>query len=178
MELFESKMLKQRRVEVGLSQEQVAELAKVDVRTVRRIENNEVKNSPFLKAICEVLNISFVETNPEEILSKHKRVMKPNVKTGFDLAHLLFGCSHLDYYPDSIAQLEFDDYIVIEEFISNISRLMDIFDCVEAETRQALVSELDEELASLNKYGLFIYGNCNDMLVTDFKYTELVFYKI
>ena len=43
MEKFVSDMLKQRRLEANLSQEQVAERVNADVRTVRRIENNEVK---------------------------------------------------------------------------------------------------------------------------------------
>jgi len=43
-------MLKQRRLEANLSQEQLAERAHV----------------------CEVLNISFIEANPDEILSVHR----------------------------------------------------------------------------------------------------------
>ncbi|QGM30137.1 helix-turn-helix domain-containing protein [Bacillus sp. N3536] len=65
MEKFISDMLKQRRIETSLSQEQLAERANIDVRTVRRIENNEVKHSPYLKNICKILNISFKEGSPE-----------------------------------------------------------------------------------------------------------------
>lgn len=178
MEKFISDMLKQRRVEANLSQEQLAERAHVAVRTVRRIENNEVKHSPYLKNICKVLNISFIEANPDEILSVHRSVNKPNVKTGRDLAHLLINCNHLEYNPDPADLLNHEDTWVIEDFMQNIMEMMELFDDVETEDRQFFIDKFDEELGALNKQGFYIYGSCNDTLVNPFKYTELVFVKV
>lgn len=178
MEKFISYLLKQRRVEANLSQEQLAERANVDVRTVRRIENNEVKRSPYLKNICKVLNISFKEANPDEILSAHRVVNKPNVKSGRDLAHLLFNCNHLEYYPDPADQLEFEETWIIEEFMQTVMEMMEVFDVVDAEDRQFFINKFDEELGALNKQGFYIYGSCNDTLVYPFKYSELVFAKV
>lgn len=48
MDKFVCDYLKKRRLEANLTQEQLAERANVDVRTVRRIENNEVKYSPLM----------------------------------------------------------------------------------------------------------------------------------
>ena len=124
MEKFIGGMLKQRRVESNLSQEQLAERANVDVRTVRRIENSEVKHSPYLKNICKVLNISFKEVNPDEILSVHRSVNKPNVKSGRDLAHLLFNCNHLEYNPDPADQLEFEEAWIIEDFMQTVMEMI------------------------------------------------------
>lgn len=42
-------MLKERRLDANLLQDQLAEKVNVDVRTVRKIENNEVKGSPYLQ---------------------------------------------------------------------------------------------------------------------------------
>ena len=178
MEKFISDMLKQRRIEANLSQEQLAERANVDVRTVRRIENNEVKHSPYLKNICKVLNISFKEANPDEILSVHRSINKPNVKSGRDLAHLLFNCDHLEYYPDPADRLEFEGTWFIEEFMQTIMEMMEVFDVVDTEDRQFFINKFDEELVALNKQGFYIYGSCNDTLVNPFKYTELVFAKV
>ena len=178
MEKFVSDMLKQRRVEANLSQEQLAERANVDVRTVRRIENNEVKHSPYLKNICKVLNISFIEANPDEILSVHRSVNKPNVKSGRDLAHLLINCNHLEYYPDPADQLEFEETWIIEEFMHTVTEIMKAFDVVESEDRQYLINIMDKELEDLNNRGFYIYGSCNDTLLNSFKYTELVFAKL
>lgn len=170
MEKFISDMLKQRRLDVNLSQEQLAERANVDVRTVRRIENNEVKHSPYLKNICKVLNISFKEANPDELLSIHRSVNKPNVKSGIDLAHLLFNCNQLRYNPDPADQLEFEETWIIEDFMQTIMEMMEVFDLVEAEDKQFLINKYDEELEALNKQGFHIYGSCNDTLVNSFKY--------
>lgn len=178
MEKFISDMLKQRRLEANLSQEQLAERAHVDVRTVRRIENNEVRHSPFLKHICQVLNISFTEANPDEILSEHRSINKPNVNTGRDLAHLLINCNHLEYNPDPADQLSEREAWIIEEFMLTIMEMMEVFDFVEQDDRQFFIDKFDEEIKSLNKVGFYIYGSCNDTLVNPFKYTELVFVKI
>ncbi|MEK5078002.1 helix-turn-helix transcriptional regulator [Solibacillus sp. FSL W7-1436] len=180
MEKFISDMLKQRRLEANLSQEQLAArlVGKVDARVIRRIENNEVKNSTYLKQICEVLNISFTEANPDEILSEHRSINKPNVNTGRDLAHLLIHCNHLEYNPNPADQLSEREAWIIEEFVQMIMEMMEVFNFVEQGERQFLIDKFDEEIKSLNKVGFYIYGSCNDTLVNPFKYTELVFVKI
>ena len=178
MEKFVSDMLKQRRLEANLSQEQVAERVNADVRTVRRIENNEVKYSPFLKDICKVLNISFIDANPDEILSVHRSVNKPNVKSGIDLAHLLFNCNNLEYHPDPAHRLELEETWIIEEFMHYVTEIMKAFDVVGSEDRQYLINIMDKKLEDLNNQGFYIYGSCNDTLLNDFKYTELVFAKV
>lgn len=176
MDQFVCQILKRRREEVGLSQEKLAEKVKTDVRTIRRIENGEVKTSSYLEAICKELNIGFQQSNTEEILSQYRSFTKPNVKNGLDLAHLLFECNHLEYYPEE--RLEFEDTILIEEFIEKCSEMMTVLEHVVAEDRRAIINELTEKLVELNEKGLFIYGSCNNLLLNDFKLTELVFVKI
>ena len=178
MEKFICDMLKQRRLDANLSQEQLAEKANVDVRTVRRIENNEVKRSPYLKKICKLLNISFIESDTDEILSVHRSVIKPNVQSGRELAHLLFNCNHLEYYPDPTNLLKFEEILVIEEFMQTTMEMMMIFDVVDGEDRKFFIHTFDEELTALNELGFYIYGSCNDTLIDSFKYTELVFVKV
>lgn len=176
MEQFISQMLKRRREEIGMSQDLLAERVDTDVRTIRRIENGEVKRSSYLEAICKELNIGFQKSNPDEIISHYKSYTSPNVQNGLDLAHLLYECGHLEYYSEE--QLEFEDTIFIEQFIDKCFEVMHIIEHVEAEDRRAIISCLTKELEALNKEGLFIYGSCNDLLLNDFKVTELVFVKI
>ena len=176
MDEFICKMLKHRREEIGMSQDLLAERVDTDVRTIRRIENGEVKKSGYLEAICKELNIGFHKSNPDEIISHYKSYTSPNVKNGLDLAHLLYECGHLEYYPEE--QLEFEDTIFIEEFIEKCFEMMHIIEHVEAEDRRAIIGCLTKELEKLNKEGLFIYGSCSDLLLNDFKVTELVFVRI
>lgn len=63
------KKIKALRKKKGLSQEELAETAKVNLRTVQRIENNESEpRGTTLNLICTVL-----ETNAEEILDYGKQ---------------------------------------------------------------------------------------------------------
>lgn len=58
----------QLRKQKALSQEQLAELSKVNVRTIQRIENNETTpRGATLKLICDALNVT-----PDEIINFEK----------------------------------------------------------------------------------------------------------
>jgi len=63
------KKIREVRKKKGLSQEELAESAKVNLRTIQRIENNESEpRGKTLNLICEVLNI-----NAEDILDYGKQ---------------------------------------------------------------------------------------------------------
>ena len=63
------KKLKELRKRKGLSQEELAELASINLRTIQRIENNESEpRGNTLKQICKVLDI-----NAEDILDYGKQ---------------------------------------------------------------------------------------------------------
>ncbi|WP_179336142.1 helix-turn-helix domain-containing protein [Winogradskyella costae] len=66
------KKIKELRKKKGLSQEELAESSKVNLRTIQRIENNESEpRGKTLNLICEVLNI-----NAEDILDYGKQADK------------------------------------------------------------------------------------------------------
>lgn len=66
------KKIREIRKKKGLSQEELAESAKVNLRTIQRTENNESEpRGKTLNLICEVLNI-----NAEDILDHGKKVDK------------------------------------------------------------------------------------------------------
>tara|TARA_R110000850_G_scaffold196479_1_gene322948 strand:- start:95 stop:658 length:564 start_codon:yes stop_codon:yes gene_type:complete len=66
------KKIKEVRKKKGLSQEELAESAKVNLRTIQRIENNESEpRGKTLNLICDVLNI-----NTEDILDYGKQTDK------------------------------------------------------------------------------------------------------
>ena len=177
MDKFIRDMVKQRRIDANLSQEQLAERANVSEKTISRIENGK-GNSTLLPYIFKALNISFTEIEPDVILSEHRSIKNPNVKNGVDLAHLLIHCEHLDYYPDTACSLDDREEWIIEEFMKKIEAIMDVLGDVEFENRLTLINILDAEIQSLSMSGFYIYGSCNDTLVNPFKYTELVFAKI
>jgi transcriptional regulator with XRE-family HTH domain len=59
----------------NLTQEQLAELSKVNLRTIQRIENNE--NTPrghTLKLICDILDIGIPNSEAEILKSKPKEI--------------------------------------------------------------------------------------------------------
>lgn len=79
------KKIKEIRKKKGLSQEELAESAKVNLRTIQRIENDESEpRGKTLNLICEVLDI-----NAEDILDYGKQTDK-NYMTIFHLTVLTF----------------------------------------------------------------------------------------
>lgn len=61
-------MIKKKREELGITQETLAQLSEVSVRTIQRLEKGEKINIENLKSIAEILDISWdllVETNPQ-----------------------------------------------------------------------------------------------------------------
>lgn len=69
-----------------LTQEELAELAKVNLRTIQRIENNESEpRGKTLNLICEVLEIDI-----EDVLNSEKHnnenILNPNLVHGYKLA--------------------------------------------------------------------------------------------
>lgn len=79
------KKIKELRKQKGLSQEELAELAKVNLRTIQRIENDESEpRGKTLNLICEVLDI-----NTEDILDYGKQTDKAYL-TIFHLTVLTF----------------------------------------------------------------------------------------
>lgn len=79
------KKIKELRRKKGLSQEELAESAKVNLRTIQRIENNESEpRGKTLNLICEVLDI-----NVEDILDYGKQTDKTYL-TIFHLTVLTF----------------------------------------------------------------------------------------
>ena len=79
------KKIREIRKKKGLSQEELAEYAKVNIRTIQRIENNESEpRGKTLNLVCEVLNI-----NAEDILDYGKQIDK-NYLTIFHLSVIVF----------------------------------------------------------------------------------------
>ncbi len=74
----------------GLTQEELAELSKVNLRTIQRLENNE--NEPrgkTLQLICEVLNLEIEEVKNIDSNSKQKK-LGTSLVNGFFLLVLNF----------------------------------------------------------------------------------------
>lgn len=70
----------------GLTQEELAEMSNVNLRTIQRIENNESEpRGKTLNLICEVLEIKI-----EDVLNKEKQnseiIIDPNLVHGYKLA--------------------------------------------------------------------------------------------
>ena len=79
------KRIRDIRKKKGLSQEELAESAKVNLRTIQRIENNESEpRGKTLNLICDVLQI-----NPEDILDYGKQPDKSYL-TIFHLSVIVF----------------------------------------------------------------------------------------
>lgn len=87
------KRIKEIRIKRGLTQEDLAESAKINLRTIQRIENND--NTPrgkTLKLIFEALNIEVIEVEVE------KRMINKQLIWSSFLTLLIFICSFLGWF--------------------------------------------------------------------------------
>lgn len=79
------KEISETRKSKGITQEELAELSKVNLRTIQRIENNESEpRGKTLKLICEVLDIDV-----EDLINSNKQIegdFNNNLVHGYKLA--------------------------------------------------------------------------------------------
>lgn len=80
------KKIQETRISKGLTQEDLAELSKVNLRTIQRIENNESEpRGKTLSLICDALGISLEEVLCAEE-EQNPRLINPNIVFGYRLA--------------------------------------------------------------------------------------------
>jgi transcriptional regulator with XRE-family HTH domain len=96
------KKISETRKSKGLTQEELAEMSKMNLRTIQRIENNEsIPRGKTLSLICEVLEINMVEMINIETNNRKKTLLITIINAAFLLAlniilMLIFGYLTLD----------------------------------------------------------------------------------
>jgi transcriptional regulator with XRE-family HTH domain len=96
------KRIKEIRLKKGLSQEELAEASKVNLRTIQRIENNETKpRGKTLKLIFEALDIEIIE------IEKGKTKIDKQLIWSSFLTILIITCSFLGWFQYEVP-IKFD----------------------------------------------------------------------
>ncbi len=81
------KRIKEARNKKGLTQEELAELSKMNLRTIQRIENNETKaRGNSLNAICEVLQIDLADILPFNNRTNENKIVRILIEGVFLIA--------------------------------------------------------------------------------------------
>jgi len=91
------KRIKEIRIKRGLSQENLAESAKINLRTIQRIENNETTpRGNTLKLIFDVLDIEIIERETTKINQKKTKIDNYLIWSLF-LTLLIIICSFIEW---------------------------------------------------------------------------------
>ncbi|MGK7376382.1 helix-turn-helix domain-containing protein [Planococcus sp. 1R117A] len=173
------RLIRDRRKEMGLSQETLAEKAQVSERTIRRIEKNEGAGEGILTAIFEVLNISILKLDKENVQMPKMAIRVPNIQSSHDLAHVLINAEHIEinnHIHDGFHD-DFEEEWIVDTFLEKCEEICGILDEDAPEQNKVLVGILQNELDKLHKRNIGVSGSCTDSLVNNFKVANLSIYK-
>lgn len=138
------------------TQEQLAEVAGVSLRTVQRMENGDSISFASAKAVANALNVEI-----EDLLkscsqsSTEDGVFLPRITSGNQLVSMLLGADFL--------QCSHDDLDTVQE-VEMVSRFFDyVYDCdildeVPPGERVRVAFELDQIIEELHNAGFWVFG--------------------
>lgn len=151
-----------------LTQEKLAELAKVSERTIRRLEAGENTQKETLLLVLKALDISLDEIenkfNDKSMDKEGKngnleniRILK-RIETGKDLAEIFISAHQFGYsYYDCKTKDQTDK---AQELLSTTADLLDIWDMLEIGQRFEMENILTEIINDLEEIGnLWVFGD-------------------
>lgn len=161
-----AKFVKREREERAWPQRQLAEAAKVNLRTIQRLERDGSASFETLMAVAGAFDIDVKLLNPtsknQEKAKDQKRVhLLPRLTSGKDLANIIGGADQFQVERD-----EADDKRAQDAMISILGLLKgDIVRWHDADVAGKLKVEfeLSQEIKGLETYGFYLFGVKRDI---------------
>lgn len=174
MNINMGQLIRKRREELNITQEELAEEIDVDVRTIRRVEKNERAGKGTVKAIYEALNITIQKSGKDKIRTPQKAIRVPNIQSSHDLAHVLINAEHVEM--TSHIHDDFEEWLV-DNFLEKCEEICGIWEEGAPKQNKVLLGILQNELDKLHKRSIWVSGSCTDSLVNEFKVASLTIFK-
>ena len=138
------------------TQEQLAEVAKISLRTVQRIEKGETVSFASIKAVAEALDIEVDKLKSEPRSTKEKETFLQRITSGIELLSLAVGAESLEFSHDDLNN---------DEEVRLVSNFFDFLgDCdilceSSAGAKVRIAFELSKMIDELdNNAGFWIFG--------------------
>ena len=153
--------LKQHRIEKAWSQEQLALIAEVSVRTIQRIENGRPASFESLKAIAAAFDIDVKEllapaSEPQTPNQRKPVSFLPRVRTGTELCNVVGGADAWHHKHDDPNDRE--DVQLVGEFLEELHDLSEIWKEVRPKDRVEFAYHLTDSLEQLETKGFWVFG--------------------
>lgn len=137
------------------TQEQLAEIAKIGLRTVQRIEKGESVSFASLKAVAEALGVDLETLRTDPRPAKEDQTLLPRVTSGNELLSIVVGAWFL--------QLSHDDLVTEDEvtLVSQFCGLLedcDVLDELGLAERVRVGFELGRMIEELDRAGFWVFG--------------------
>jgi len=165
--------LKRRREREGLTQEQVAEKARIGVRTIQRLEAGGVARYDMLERIAEVLSVSVDElcepppkTGGDTVSPSGRWEVIPvsRITRGAELLDLIAG-RHASHLSRIAIDLD-EDRDLVAQFEQELQDDLDIVRELSPIARRDCERSLDERMAELHERGLGVVAGCKSYLLS------------
>jgi transcriptional regulator with XRE-family HTH domain len=156
---------KELRVKRAWSQEQLADIAGVNVRTIQRIEHGEGASFESLKAVANAFGV-----NVEELLAPPPAEPQPGdkkgpqqprvmflgrVRTGRELFNFVGGADAYSYENDDV---DGDDVELIAQFFQDIQDWGDLWGGMEPAERVRVPRDFNPRIGELEERGLWVFA--------------------
>lgn len=156
-----ARLVWERRNERGWSQNQLAEIASVNIRTIQRLEKYGSASHETLMAVAQAFDMDVRELNAvtkckDKISGQNQVHLIPRITSGRDLTSIVKGADEFQFEhdddddPRSVQAMKG----ILEVFKQDVVRLYDA-DAVE---RVRVESELSQEISGLERYGYYFFG--------------------
>ncbi|MFV8258254.1 helix-turn-helix domain-containing protein [Bdellovibrio bacteriovorus] len=159
--LGRAKLVKRQRAERAWPQRQLAEAAKVNLRTIQRLERDGSASFETLLAVAGAFDIDVKDLTPSSNVRKKAKPQKkvhllPRLTSGKDLASIISGADLFQVERD-----EADDKRAQDAMISILELLKgDIVRWHDSDLagKLKIEFEISEEIKGLEKFGFYLFG--------------------
>lgn len=159
MDLFYSERIKKQRQERAWSQEQLAQVSGVSVRTIQRIENGHPASFESLNAIASAFDIDVKDfakqpAEPTDELPCPDLLLR--IRSGSALFKVVGGADGYQFDNPSLeSETETD---LVSSFFQDLHDWGEIWDDLEPGQRVITAQEFNERIADLEVYGLWVFA--------------------
>lgn len=154
-------LVKKEREGRGWSQDQLAQVANLSLRTIQRLERHGGASPETLKAVAQAFDMQVRQLTPspsaaETPLAQKPAHLMPRLESGGDLASVVTGAEQFQFEhdddddPRSIKAMEG----ILTELSYDVVRLVDS----DPLDRPAVENEMSQELQGLARYGYYLFG--------------------
>jgi transcriptional regulator with XRE-family HTH domain len=160
-DLKRAKFIKTERLSRGWTQDQLAQVAGVDTRTIQRLEKDGSASLETLMAVAQEFKMSVEQLTPpapvDDQAAPQRRIhLLPRLLAGNELTYLTSNVDHLQFEhdddrdPRSVSAMK----DVLKAFTGDVVRLHDS----DPAERPKIEEELSREFAGLEGLGYYIFG--------------------